>query len=370
MKFPILYHKGKKGELHTWRIWTDGPSIYTEHGQQDGKKQITPGKIATPKNVGKKNATTAEEQANIEAKAMWVYKVERKYSEDPRQAEEELFLPMTAKNFKDLMGKGVKYPADVQPKLDGVRAMASMEDGEVILGTRGGKVWTVPTHINAALKKIMTPEMVIDGELYIHGVLFEDLASWTKKRYPETDTLEFHIFDMPINELGENLPWVERKKNLSMWAAGNVKAFGFGPLRLVDTKPVYSMDDVLKAEEQALEDGYEGVMVRNLDGPYLFGHKSSHIYKVKSSNDAEYKVVGFHAGKGKFSKSVIWECVTKDGDTFDVIPKTTQPKREKLFKEGKQHIGEWLKVRYQNLTEYGKPRFPRGIGFRDEKDMD
>ena len=81
MTFPILYHKGKGGALVQWRIWTRGDTIFTEHGQVGGKLQLTPGIKCESKNVGRSNETTPEEQANSEAKAMWIFKVERKYSE-------------------------------------------------------------------------------------------------------------------------------------------------------------------------------------------------------------------------------------------------------------------------------------------------
>jgi DNA ligase-1 len=127
--------------------------------------------------------------------------------------------------------------------------------------------------------------------------------------------------------------------------------------------------EVLDWEEKAVADGYEGVMIRNRNAEYLYGHRSYDLLKVKSAVDQEYQVVGFTHGVGKFEKSVIWLCKTKDGNTFEVVPKTTSERKEYYFAHGKEYIGELLKVRYQNLTKYGIPRFPRGLGFRDRRDM-
>jgi ATP-dependent DNA ligase len=374
-KFPKLYHKGKTGAMVQWCVWIEGDTIYTEHGQVGGKLQITPGVKCEAKNVGKANATTPESQAVAEARAMWVFKVERKYSETQEDAQIELFLPMLSKTFKDLKkpkekwGHGIKYPCDVQPKLDGVRCMAYWVEDEIYLGTRAGKEWVAPRHIKEELERYMPREMVLDGELYIHNTLFEDLSSWTKKIYPETADLEYHVFDMALDEKGANLPWRQRRENVKAFFkkfASQIKM-----LRMVETiEGVKSRDAVLALEDHFVEQGYEGCMARNLDDKYEFGaHHETCIQKVKSSVDSEYKVVSFMNGVGKFAKSVIWWCVTQDGKQFKVTPKTTQKKREQLLREAKQHVGEWLKVRYQNLTEDGIPRFPRGIGFRDEKDM-
>src|SRR5271169_5286546 len=99
-EFPILYHKGKGGSLVQWNIWVEGHTIFTKHGQVGGKLQITPGIICESKNVGRSNETTPSEQAFSEAKAMWTYKVERKYSETKEDAGKEVFFPMLAHDFK------------------------------------------------------------------------------------------------------------------------------------------------------------------------------------------------------------------------------------------------------------------------------
>lgn len=370
MRKPTLYHKGKSGAVVQWDIWTEGATIFVAHGQIGGKIQKTPGTVCTGKNIGKANETSPAQQADLEAEAMWVNKRDRKYSETPEAAEEEVFLPMLAADFKKrIEGKkhGIVFPVDVQPKLDGTRAMAFWDNGRLVLGTRGGKEWTAPAHIIKELEKYMPEQMVLDGELYIHGALFEDLASWTKKKYPETATLEYHVYDMPIDANGIRHPWAQRRENLeNFMAETNLLRKMVKPVEVIN---VETPDLVLKAELMYVGAGYEGAMVRTRDHEYTFGHRSNFLLKVKSTIDAEYKITGFKEGDGKDAGCVIWECVTPGGLTFDVRPKTTLAKRAILFKEGKKHIGEWLKVRYNNLTAENKPRFPRSVGFRDERDM-
>jgi DNA ligase-1 len=367
MKFPTLYHKGKGGALVQWDIWTLGNVITTRHGQVGGKLQTTPGIVCEGKNIGKSNETTPEEQAISEAKSMWTYKVERKYSETEEDAQEEVFLPMLAADFKKRKGKGVRYPVDVQPKLDGVRAMAYWEGDRVVLGTRGGKEWTAPTHIIEELERVLPREMVLDGELYIHGVDFESLTSWAKKKHQETIQLQYHVFDMPIDANGATLKWSYRKGMLNTFFFKNRNKLVH--LQQVLTNQANSEKDVLVAEERFVASGYEGAIVRN-DVPYLFGHRSNDLLKVKSSQDAEFKIVGFTHGKGSNVKAVKWICVTLDGVEFDVNPKCSMAKKEQLYREGKQHIGKWLKVVFQNYTSAErKPRFGRSVGFRDPRDM-
>lgn len=376
MKFPTLYHKAKTGAIHQWTIWTEGADIVTEYGQVGGQMQYAR-RTAEGKNIGRSNETSPAEQAVCEAKSDWTYRVERKYAETMEAAQEEVFLPMLAKTFKDQKkpqskwGRGVTYPCDVQPKLDGVRCMAFWDGNEIYLGTRNGKEWTAPRHIKRELEEYMPKEMVLDGELYIHGALFEDLSSWTKKVYPETAKLEYHVFDMPLDENGINRPWRERCKNMERF----FKKFS-NEIKMLRQVPIYTaknMTEALAYEDQFIADGYEGAMTRNLDDEYLFGHRATGLQKIKSSIDAEFQVVSFKEGVGRDKGCVVWICRTKDGQEFDCRPKGTLERRAQIYNEAKRNFKkfdrQWLKVRYQNLTENGIPRFPRSVGFRDERDM-
>ena len=64
MDFQTLYSLGKKGEIRSWHVWTDGSAIKTEHGVLNGKLQLAE-KIAKVKNAGRANATTPEQQAEL-----------------------------------------------------------------------------------------------------------------------------------------------------------------------------------------------------------------------------------------------------------------------------------------------------------------
>ena len=97
---PILYHKGKNGELRQWRCWSDGATLFTEHGTVNGVLQ-TSSKVCTPKNVGKKNHTSAEEQANSEAQSLYTFKLERKYSLTKEEAQLPSLLPMLAHKYDE-----------------------------------------------------------------------------------------------------------------------------------------------------------------------------------------------------------------------------------------------------------------------------
>ena len=367
-QFSTLYHTGKSGAIYSWNIWTEDADIVTEYGQIDGKMQIAR-KTATAKNVGRSNETSPKEQAVLEATAMHKFKLDRKYSETIEGAQKELFLPMLATSFDKRLNK-VTYPLDVQPKLDGVRCMAYWGDegDSVHLMSRNGKSWNFCEHIQRELEKILPKDSVLDGELYIHGATFQEITKLVKKSRKESVTVGYHVYDIPKWK-GETGDWSERFEILSeeLWGLLNNK--NCKSVVSVTTYEANNEDEVYKLQSQFLEDGYEGAIVREMDGEYRFGYRSRSLLKVKNFMDEEYKIVDFTTGVGKFEGCIVWICVTDDGQEFKVVPQGTMEERQELYDNANKHIGEMLKVKFFELTDDDIPRFPVGLGIRPLEDM-
>lgn len=370
MTFPILFHRGKSGKLYSWLCWTSGDTIHTEYGTVDGKK-ITTAKIATPKNVGKSNETTGSEQADLEAQAMWFNRVERKYSETPEMAQEEVLFPMLAKDYHKQ--KKVSFPALVQPKLDGCRCLCFYDGDSVRLISRSGKEWILPEislHLLMFFEKNkLSEDIVIDGEVYLHGETFQTISSLIKnpKKHTEMgELLEYHIFDMADLSQPE-LTAKERNEKLNRLL--------FHPdlkVKLCSTYFCSSEEQMKDFHLSFMNAGYEGTIYRSLTGKYEFGYRSSDLLKYKDFQDAEYKVSGWEVGVGLYSDCVIWICENpdvKDDPHFGVTPKCSLEEKRNFLKNVNSYIGKWLTVRFNGFTDAGHPRFPRGIGFRPEEDL-
>jgi ATP-dependent DNA ligase len=368
-KLPTLYHKAKKGDLREWTVWSVGDTIYTSYGQVGGQLQIST-KKAEPKNVGRSNATSSEEQAKLEAKSLWTYKVERKYSETPEGAQEDLYLPMLAHTFKE--GK-VKFPCDLQPKIDGVRCLAAREGNNIILTSRQGKPWNIPI-IGSLLNGWLPENTVLDGEIYIHGESCQKITSLAKSADPggksykvESKILEYHIYDIPVSTGFDDLTWETRRELLR----GYERAAGLGgQIKIVSTISVTSEKNMWDAHDSFVQDGYEGAVIRLPEGKYLWGYRSRELLKVKKFQDGEFLVTDARDGRGKMAGKVVWVCQNDVSEaTFECSMKVSMEEREAMFKNRKDYIGRQLTVRYFGLTDDNIPRFPVGIVFRDEKDL-
>lgn len=366
MKHPTLYHKGRKGSLHSWKIWTEGAEIVTEHGTVDGKKQISR-KTAVPKNVGRANATTANEQAVLEATAMHKYKLDRKYSLTPEKAQDEVLLPMLAQDFEKRKKKDAVYPGDVQPKLDGVRCLARWGDKGVELVSRNGKPYNCP-HIVKELETFLHKDTVLDGELYVHGVGFQTVSSWIKKLRPETSKVLYNIYDAPEVQGKDDMDWDHRSQVLVLLEA-YAATLKLKHIRFVPTIRVKNEKEVYEHQIRFVQDGYEGAIFRNLDGLYQYGYRSNDLLKVKTFDDAEFEIVGYSEGIGKDKGTVIWKCKTRNGELFNCRPNGEYEKRKEKFENGHDYIGQMLKVKYFGMTDDNVPRFPIGLGFRLDEDV-
>jgi len=368
MTFPTLYHKGKHGAMFQWVVWTDGSVIHTEYGQVGGAKQVSE-KAAEPKNVGRSNATTGPQQADFEARAMFDFKLTRKYSKTPEEAKKTLFLPMLAQSITGREGK-FSYPVDVQPKLDGLRMMASWNDEgtKVLLMSRSGKFYNVP-HIQAQLEKVLPKDAVTDGEIYCHGMTLQTINSLAKRNQRGSEKLNYYVYDMPCWGGEEDQPWSMRRLNLVRFFESGDLARTAPSIAEVATFPANDLERVLELQQAFVSDGFEGAIVRVLNGLYLYGYRSYDLLKVKSFQDGEFKVVGAKPGRGKFADMCIFTCKMDTGLEFDVVPKGTAEQRQEYLSNKEKYIGKLLTVRYFNLTPDGKPFLPVGVTFRLKEDM-
>lgn len=334
----------------------------TTYGVLDGKLQVER-KAVEGKNFGKSNETTPEQQALLEAPRVWKTKVDKGYVESVAELATP-FLPMLAKDFNEHQDK-VKYPCYVQPKFDGIRCMAYWVGDELVLMSRAGKPLDVP-HIQASLTANLPKDFVLDGELYIHGKNFQEITRLVKKVRPESVELKYHVYDgFYLNQPDMSF----KNRNGCVFHVVEVAGGSFEHVEIVTTLKAVSADDINKIHTDFVADGYEGAIIRNCDGVYKLKHRSTDLLKLKSFMDAEYKVVGYEVGSGRFSGVPIWVCETPEGNTFSVVCKGTMEEKADDLENANELVGKWLKVKFFELSEDNVPRFPVGIGFRMPEDM-
>jgi len=365
------FKRDSKGKVRVWNyetgfdLDTGEAGWRTISGLVDGQKVTSEWKIVKPKNVGRANATTANQQAEFEADAEMIKKIKNGYFSDIKAIDSfDKVKAMLAIKFEDakLFFETSEYCT--QPKLDGIRCLARA-DG---LWTRGFKPILGCDHIIKQLKPFFVdyPDAVLDGELYNHDLKnnFDKIVSLVRKTKPTAEDLaesaevvEYHVYDMAVcpedmkNFYGtdpffsDRITWI-MDELANMYATTMVKA--------VETWRVGSLEEIDKYYEQYLEDGYEGQMVR-VNGVYE-GKRSKFLIKRKEFLDREFKVMRVEEGLGNWSghiKRFVIEL--DDGRECGAGVRGNQATLKALMEK---ECPDWATVRYFTPTPDGMPRFP------------
>ena len=159
-----LYKRSSNGKIEQWTITVQDDYFFTASGNVGGAITISAKTFCTGKNVGKKNESTAQEQALLEAQAKYYKKLKSGYKASIEDVDTiTKLVPQLAKKYEDYKHK-LTFPVVESAKIDGNRILAS-KDG---LFTRTGEVYVSIPHISSALESVFVqyPNLVLDGEAY------------------------------------------------------------------------------------------------------------------------------------------------------------------------------------------------------------
>jgi bifunctional non-homologous end joining protein LigD len=182
-----------------------------------------------------------------------------------------------------------------EPKFDGIRAIAYIKNGEVVLKSRGG------LDLNHRFPELVTTlaknkNMVIDGEIVALDEEGRPSFQLLQARAVRSQSASkakrifYYVFDM-LSDGTENLldeTLKVRKTHLKK--------------KLVVSKTVQYVDDLHCDGETAfkvcIEKGLEGIVAKRLDAPYQPGRRSPDWMKVKATQSAEFIICGYTKGTG------------------------------------------------------------------------
>lgn len=244
-------------------------------------------------------------------------------------------------------------PYIVQPKYDGVRCRAVYAhtiDSYLLLSSEENVIHSVP-HINGVLNHFkITAEL--DGELYCHGMSFEEIVSITSRTvniHPNYQTIRFHIFDIVNNE-------PQMRRTLLIEALRSMSP-------VMEVAPFYlcnNLDEVMSAYDDLIERKYEGIIVRNKLGRYE-RKRSTWVMKFKPKKEDIYEIVQLveEVSVQGVPKGTLGALVVRgdNGAAFSVGTGFTREHRESLWKRT-DLVGKKLRIAYQHLTDREVPRFP------------
>jgi len=196
----------------------------------------------------------------------------------------------------------------IQPKLDGVRCIFT----KVGAYSRTGKQFKNVAHLEEDLKDFFwnNPNAILDGELYNHDLKhdFEKIISLVRKQKPTEDDrseaanlVQYHVYDT----IWQDVTYEDRYN----WLRTNLPIAK--TMTLIANTTVDSMAEAKMLHDVHLAQGYEGSMLRT-NGLYE-RKRSYNLQKFKDFHDTEATIVGYEAGKGKFT-GLIGKFFMQDDD--------------------------------------------------------
>ena len=282
----------------------------------------------------------------------------------------------------------LRFPLLASPKLDGVRAL--------VMGRKlvSRNLKPIP---NQSVQDMFEglPEG-LDGEL-IKGdptkQPYRDTVSCVMRHDSPPEGVNFYVFDNYI--LKSFRGFATRFLSVQSFAAHLLNVV------VVPHWHVETEKDLLAIEERVLDEGYEGLMLRSIDGPYKEGRatlKEGYLTKLKRFVDAEALVLDtFEQMKntneatldllghtersdekaGMVGKGVLGGLVVRGlGGVYDGVEfrigtgeGLTAVERANLWAQRETLPGRIAKFKYFPTGSDTKPRFPIWLGWRESGDL-
>lgn len=360
-----LYTRDARNNVRVWYMQSLEDKYRTISGIKEGELVTSEWTTCKGKNIGRANATTANQQALKEVESRYTKQLKTGYFEDAGNVDVAQYVePMLAKSYEDYRGKldftAGKWMLNI--KYNGLRMIAT-KDG---LFTRKGERYVSVPHIEQALKPFFNehPDAVLDGECFNEQYRQElneivKLARKTKKvtandLQRSKDLIRFYVYDGYgfTDRLNEEAAYYKRKA----WIDHNVT----GKYEFVVKVPQWTINDeahMMELYNNIVAEGHEGAILRLAAMPYE--HKrSKNLLKVKPLEDAEFTITNIQEGSGNWGgKAKIISLRDSSGKEFDATFKGTMEDAAYFLTVKEQWIGKEVTIQFNGYTGLNTPQF-------------
>ena len=208
--------------------------------------------------------------------------------------------------------RDMQGPKRLEVKLDGVRVLAVLSGAGVTLYSRNGKVFDNFRDIEDEIRENLRPirealghrQVVLDGEIV--GESFQKLMRQAhRKSDVQTSDMRYHVFDWVPLEDFERGSWnrqqdlrLEALESLSDRFRDQCQSLRIMPGMIVDLSTAEGKDIMQRFAQDAVAQGFEGIMIKDLRAPYECKRTTAWL-KWKPTITVDLNIVGFEEGTGR-----------------------------------------------------------------------
>lgn len=369
--------------------------IHRISGQYGGKRTEQPSKTIDRGKAGR----TMWEQVMLEAKHLVKEKLDKGYKEvdkDPEEySEEELYgilgeiitgqnnvpKPMLAKQADKVTNKKIFDKIWLASrKIDGLRATIYMgNDGKLHTASRGAMNYDasmVEILSNKLLKEMIGDnKLILDGECYKHGWSLQKLNSIarTQKTAVDYSILQFYWYDIvdPNSTFDERWSLMQDLRDDLNLTFDPYREFKTGELRIqfVPQVEVIGWDNMLKLHNDYVEEGWEGLVIRDPDCLYRPNGRTNDMIKIKCYKSDEFLVTGYELGL-RGNEDMVFLLQTKQGKVFKAKPHGDRELKNWYINNfNSECLGHYATVKYFYMSDDNIPLQPSVSNIRIEEDM-
>jgi len=276
--------------------------------------------------------------------------------------------PMQCKSYNDVALSTFEKEHYCSRKLDGVRMMMKMQDDELKTSSRGGGNYDIPsTHILQDPKLIefmqSYPDIVLDGELYIHGLPLPYISGLCRKITLEAHhcDLKYYVFDIAIPDV----PFTER---LALLEEMQDVFEDSDKIVVCEHVKTTSWSDIDHLHDKYVKEGYEGCIIRNPNKEYGFGKRDNRMIKIKMFQDDEFLITGMVEGLRE--EDFVFQLQAPNGRSFEAKPIGDRALKQEYRKNMNNIIGQQGTVKFFGFTPDGVPNLPifKYVRYEDDND--
>ena len=276
----------------------------------------------------------------------------------------------------------IQYPVYASPKYDGIRAL--LYDGQ--LYTRKWKLVPNKYLQHWANLRYEDGDNYLDGEIIIGNPTDDDVFRNTMsivmskdKPLPLIDW-GYYVFDSFRNE---SYPYKARLSSITCETSD---------IKRVHQHIHKDETSLLSYYEDCLSWGYEGIMIRSIDGFYKRGRSTVNqgiLLKLKPESDDEAEIIGFEermhndnparrdergytkrssAKDGRIPTGTLGAFTVRNtkGQEFNIGTGFNEDQRHEYWAIRNKLLGSTIVYKYQEYGSHEAPRFPTFKGFRND----